>query len=52
VQSFKAEFDRRRVAIVVVSFTEPSKLMHIKNFITGRSHFLLIPSAPRIELSP
>ncbi len=32
VQSFKAEFDRRGVAIVVVSFTEPAKLMHYQEF--------------------
>jgi peroxiredoxin len=32
VQSFKAEFDRRSVSIVVVSFTEPLKLVRYQEF--------------------
>jgi peroxiredoxin len=32
VQSFKAEFDRRGVAIVVVSFAEPAKLVRYQEY--------------------
>ncbi len=32
MQSFKAEFDRRGVAIVVVSFTEPAKLVRYQEY--------------------